>query len=454
MANYTRFSSHAGLAVLGRQWQAQGIWAVIEQQVQIQQKVLRYQPTDKLLDAFITILAGGCGLVEVNQRLRPDRGLQRAFGRSACADQSTISDTFNACTTKNVTEMRQALQQVLRQHGRAYRHDYAAAWQLWDVDLSGWPTGPSAEGATKGYFAGQKSRRGRQLGRVLASAYDEILFEQLYAGSQQLEKSLPQLIEGAEVALELTRAQRARTIVRVDGGGGTETDLNWLLERDYAVLAKIHNWKRATKLAASVTEWQADPRDPERQAGWVSAPYAYARPTRQIALRWPHPKKPGCYQYTVLVSNLAPEALAQLVPLPDSSSEGTAELWQVVRAYDLRGGGIETSFRDSKDGLQIHKRNKRCFAAQAMLLLLAELAYNLLTWFRSALGPPTPAHPVLGIKRLLRDVLAIPGCVVWDQHGQVQRIKLNRACAWAATLHAALADLLADQGTSLCLGQI
>ena len=209
--------------------------------------MLRHKPTDKLLDAFITVLAGGCGVVEVNQRLRPDIGLQRAFGRSACADQSTVSDTFNRCTQANVMEMRQALQQLLRQHGRAYRHDYARAWHVWDVDLSGWPTGPSAEGATKGYFAGQKSRRGRQLGRVLASGYDEILFEQLYAGSQQLEKSLPELISGAEAALAITPAQRARTLVRVDGGGGTETDLNWLLMRDYAVLAKIHNWKRATK---------------------------------------------------------------------------------------------------------------------------------------------------------------------------------------------------------------
>jgi hypothetical protein len=454
MRNHTRFSAHAGLAAVGQQWQALGIWAVVEQQVHIHQKVLRYQPTDKLLDAFITILAGGGGVVEVNRCLRTDRALQRAFGRSACADQSTVSDTLNACTPDNVREMRTALQQLLRQHGRAYRHDYAATWQVLDVDLSGWPTGPSAEGATKGYFPRQKSRRGRQMGRVLASHYDEIVFEQLYPGSQQLEKSLPGLVTQAEAVLDLSPAQRARTVVRVDGGGGTETDLNWLLARDYAVLAKSHNWKRATKLAASVSAWHTDPRDPQRQAGWVSAPHAYARPTRQIALRWPHPKQPDTYQYALLVSNLPADALAQLAPPPLSGLDDVAELWLTIRAYDQRGGGIETSFRGSKDGLQINHRNKGCFEAQAMLLLLAELAYNLLTWLRSTLGPPTPAHPVLGVKRLLRDVLAIPGRITCTRAGQVRRIKLNAACAWAATVRDALAGSLASHGVSLHLGQI
>jgi len=454
MRNHTRFSAHAGLAAVGQEWQALGIWAVVEQQVHIHQKVLRYRPTDKLLDAFITILAGGGGVVEVNARLRPDCALQRAFGRSACADQSTISDTLNACTPANIGEMRAALQQLVRQRGRAYRHDYAAAWQVLEVDLSGWSTGPSAEGATKGYFPRQKNRRGRQMGRVLASRYDEIIFEQLYPGSQQLEKSLPDLVTQAEAVLGLSPAQRVRSVVRVDGGGGTETDLNWLLERDYAVLAKSHNWKRATKLAASVSNWHTDPSDPQRQAGWVSEPHAYARPTRQIALRWPHPKQPDTYQYALLVSNLPADALAQLAPPPVSGQDDVAELWRTIRAYDQRGGGVETSFRGSKDGLQINHRNKRRFEAQAMLLLLAQLAYNLLTWLRSTLGPPTPAHPALGVKRLLRDVLAIPGCITCTRAGQVRRIKLNAACAWAATLRDALAGQLAQHGLSLHLGQI
>jgi hypothetical protein len=455
MKEYTRFSAHAGLAALGQKWQALGIMRGIEQYVHIKQKVLHYRPTDKLLDALISLLAGGRGVVDVNRVLRHDRGLQQAFGRSACADQSTISDTLNACTPGNVAELRQALAQLLRDHGQAVRHDYAAAWQVLDADLTGLPCGRGAEGATKGYFAGQKDRRGRQLGRVLASHYDEIVFEQLYPGSQQLEKSLPALITGAEAALALSAAQRARTIVRVDGGGGTETDINWLLTRSFGVLAKVHNWKRAHKLAASVVEWRPDPQAPERQVGWVSEPYPYAQPTRQVALRWPHPKKPGTWQYTVLVCSLPDSALFPLArQTPPAGDDPAGSLWAIVAAYDLRGGGVETANRGSKEGLQIHKRNKRCFVAQQMLLLLAELAYNLLTWLRPVLQAAAQGRRPLGVKSLLLEVLAIPGRIVWNESHQVVRIKLHRDHPWATALHAALHDPLAAYGTSLHLGQI
>ena len=57
-------------------------------------------------------------------RDRPDRAVQRAFGRADCAEQSTISDTLNVCTPENGQQLRQAIQQILRQHGQSYQHNY------------------------------------------------------------------------------------------------------------------------------------------------------------------------------------------------------------------------------------------------------------------------------------------------------------------------------------------
>jgi len=54
---------------------------------------------------------------------------------------------------------------IYRQLSQGYQHDYAANWQLPDVDMSGRPCGPQAAFATKGYFANQRNRRGRQVGR-------------------------------------------------------------------------------------------------------------------------------------------------------------------------------------------------------------------------------------------------------------------------------------------------
>jgi hypothetical protein len=226
------FSARASLVMVGVQFRRLNIWAIVEEHVKIKQKVLVHTPLDKLLDCLINILAGGTGLVEINTRVRPDPAIQRAFGRMACADQSTTSDTVNACTAVNVMEMRTAVKAILNQHVQSYRHDYEAEWQLLDADVTGMPAGRLGQGVTKGYFAKQKNRRGRQLGRVLATWYGEIIVDQLYNGRRQLDSSLPELISAAEAVLDLDASKRKCTILRVDGGGGGDDNINSALAQD------------------------------------------------------------------------------------------------------------------------------------------------------------------------------------------------------------------------------
>lgn len=223
MSESTHFSSHASLALLGLQFQHWKIWKTITQQVHIKQKKRKHTPLEKLQDCFVNMLAGGHGLVEINTRLRTDVGLQRAFGRMTCAEQSTISDTLNACTPENVLEFRAALRMILRQHSQTARHDYTQHWQLFDIDLTGLCAGRLGEGVTTGFFAHRKNARGRQLGRVIASLYDEVITEWLYPGKRQLEKSLVELVDEMTATLELSENQRKNTVLRVDGGGGVKT---------------------------------------------------------------------------------------------------------------------------------------------------------------------------------------------------------------------------------------
>ena len=113
MDKCTRFSARASLAAVGRWMRRKGIWETVEEHVHIKQKVIRHEPLDKLLDAFINILAGGHGLVEIDTCVRPDEGLQRAFGRETCAEQSLVSDTLNRCTGETVEQMRRAVGKII-----------------------------------------------------------------------------------------------------------------------------------------------------------------------------------------------------------------------------------------------------------------------------------------------------------------------------------------------------
>ena len=134
---------------------------MVEEQVQIEQKVIQYTPHEKLLDGLIVRLAGGRGLVEINTRVRPDRAVQRAFGRRGCADQSTVSDTLNSCQERQVGQLRTALKQILQQHSPTYRHAYDQRWQVLDVALTGLPAGRKGEQSEKGDWAHQPGRWGR-----------------------------------------------------------------------------------------------------------------------------------------------------------------------------------------------------------------------------------------------------------------------------------------------------
>lgn len=450
----TTFTPCASLAALGCHLRQIKLFDPVREYVQIAQKTIVHTPTDKLYDAFITILAGAHGIVEVNTRLRSDVALQQAFGRTTCAEQSTIQDTLNACTPENVTQLTSALTTIYRQYGQGSHHNYQDRRQLLDVDLSGMPCGPKAALATKGYFANARNRRGRQLGRVVASRYREIVTDQVYAGTTSLVTALRPLVEAAEQVLELDERRRQRTILRIDAGGGSVDDINWLLARGYHVHTKDYSRQRARKLGQSVTEWLDDPEIAGRQVGWVSIPATdYLREVRRIAVRWR--KKNGQWEYAVVISSLTAREVIEEVGQPrERVLDHQAVTLAYVRFYDERGGGVETTFKDDKQGVGLTKRGKKRIAAQQMLVLLGALAHNVIVWARDWLAAHEPKVRRYGVLRLVRDVFHMSGCLVHDRHGRLIKIILNQRAPLVRGVSRSLDVLLRPRHIAVNWGQI
>jgi hypothetical protein len=425
-----RSTAHASLLALGVHLHQLDLFGPIREQVHITQKTVRYTPAEKLYDAFIALLAGAYGLVEINGRLRPDPALQAAFGRRACAEQSVVQDTLDACTEETVTQMAAAMDAIYRAHSQGYRHDYRADWQVLDVDMSGMPCGKKAALATTGYFAKQRNRRGRPLGRVLATRYHEIVIDRLFDGKTQLNVALLPLVSAAERTLELNAAKRERTLVRIDAGAGSVADINWLLLRGYHVLAKDYSTKRATRLAAQVTDWCTDPSDPAHHVGLALVPAhdyhagAYQRTIMRVAVRCRLAN--GQWGIGVLICTLpAAEALRLAGQDPSHASDPQASALAYVALYDQRGGGVETAVKEDKQGLGITKRSKKRFAAQQIVVALGALAHNVLVWAKCWLHERLPSIARYGVKRLIRDVFGIGGQVGLDAQGHVTQIVLN-----------------------------
>ena len=449
-----QITAKAGLVGLGVKVRQLGILKPIEGEVKIAQKTVKYTPHEKLTDALIAIVSGAAGLVEVNKRVRSDSALQLAFGRTGCAEQSVVQDTLDACTGKNVAQMQLAVDKILQQHSQVARHDYDKDYLLIEVDMTGRPCGRKAEFASKGYFAKQRNRRGRQEGYVVASQYEEIVIKRIYDGTTQLNTAFQPLMEAAQQALNLTAEQRARTILRVDSGAGSVDDVNWALEQGYQFHGKDYSGRRAENLAESVTEWFTDPQDANRQIGWVTESCElYKRPVKRIAVRCR--KNNGQWGIGVILSTLSARAVLILTgQSPHQESDPLAVLLAYVRFYDQRGGGVEIEIKEDKQGFSMTKRNKKRFAAQQMVCLLEALAHNLLVWARQWLAPLCPNFARFGIMRMVRDVLHITGIVTSDERRNIQKIVLNSADPFARHIYPGLADLLAREHVVVCLGEI
>jgi len=447
------YTPRATLCALGVKVRSLKLFDTIAEHVRVRQKTIKHTPLEKLEDAFIAILAGAHGLVEVNTRVRADAAVQRAFGRRDCAEQSVVQETLSACTGENVRQMGEAIDAIFRAHSRAYRHDYGLGLLLLDVDLTGLPCGRSGESAEVGYLSGYGIRRGRQMGRVVAPAHDEVVVDRLYPGNLQLRDTLPHLVEALEGTLELDEARRRRTVLRIDAGGGSMNGINWLLKRGYHVHCKDISSKRAAHYAISVREWVADPRRPGRELGWALVKSGdYARPVRRLALRWR--KRNGQRCHALLISSLEPGEVLRLVgELSEKEADAQAVLSAYARLYDERGGGVEIDIKESKQGLGVTKRRKKSFTGQQMVALLGQLAHNVVVWAKRWLSEDAPKLKRYGVQRMVRDVLAVSGFVELSKSGTVKRVALNGASSLGRACAKALRLLLEAEHVRVTLGE-
>ncbi|MGA7953679.1 MAG: hypothetical protein WCA07_09175 [Gloeobacterales cyanobacterium] len=269
------------------------------------------------------------------------------------------------------------------------------------------------------------------------------MIDRLFNGKTQLFGALQPLMVATETTLKLQDdgAKRGRTVVRIDRGGGSLDDVNWLLQRGYLVHTKDCSTARSQKLAQTVEQWVDDPRHEGRQAGWVQQETSeYVCPVHQIAVRCR--KNNGQWGIGVLISALSEQQVWELTSHRLEKSNPHATLFAYVYFYDQRGAGVETSFKQDKQGLGITKRNKKRFEAQQMLVQLGALAHNVTLWAKGWLVPSTPKLRPLGVLRLVRDVFTTSGLLVFNAVGKLVEILLNPSDTWARRLTESLAALL------------
>ena len=407
-------SAHASLCILGAHLHRIHFFKPLEQRVHLSQKVLKYTPVQKLEMFFVGLLAGARAVSHTATTVRVDPALIAAFGLPGCAEQSVIAETLNAATEQDVAALQTALGEIYGCYGQARRHPFKRELLVLDVDLSPLPTSKRAEGSERGYMGRCRSKTGRKLVRVRAATSQETVWETVISGRRV--ESLP-ILQEAIYAMESrlglagedidTRKKRGRTEIRLDSGWGSEPIIIWLLERGYQVTGKFRSASRVRKLVRGISTWQPTS-SPGREVAEVPTPVAFVRPLAQYAVRTPSKEDKSGYYYAVVFTSRT-----------DLTMTG------VVAHYDGRAG-MEADLKSDKHGLGLAVIRKRLLPAQKLVVLLVQLAHNILMWARQWLSQHVPGLRKSGIVRLIQQIWAIPGRVKLTEQEGVVRVRLRR----------------------------
>ena len=228
-----------------------------------------------------------------------------------------------------------------------------------------------------------------------------------------------------EQLVALPTARQPRLCWRLDSGFGTDEAINQLLPHGCQVVVKGFNAHRAAKVVRSVPDaawWEVGP---EKWVAAVPNVVDYVRRTQTLALAWRTPK--GKEKAALLIHQLFDWAPRD-----------------IVQFYNARGG-METEIREDKIGLQLVKRRKHAWNAQAAWVVLTDLAHNLVKWT----GPwmwQGSSFETFGTLRIVHDLLNLSGRMEFGgRHGdRLQKVLLQRSQPFAAEMQHCLQQLFRE----------
>jgi hypothetical protein len=228
----TLATGRASLCALGEYLRRRCVFTPLQAQGKMAPKVVKYRPTEKLLDGLLRILCGAKPIAHSPVTSTVDLAVQRAFGRKSCAEPSTMARTLHAGTADHVAALDRVVSSYLKRDGAPPRPPFHQ--ELWwvDADVTPLPMGAQAEGSERAWMGRHRRKTGRKTLRLSASAYRESLHDTRLRGTAWAVPALKAALGEREGTLAWTRELRQRMGSRLDRGFGTTAGLNGLLNRE------------------------------------------------------------------------------------------------------------------------------------------------------------------------------------------------------------------------------
>jgi hypothetical protein len=380
-----RLTSHAGVVLLQDFAQRLGVAQVLDDELQVKTRERGYPESEAVGSLVYNTILGGTCLSDL-EVLRGDPGTQELLGAGGILAPTTAGEFLRKCDLGDVGD----LQRVnLRLQARVRPHQTATTCTI-DLDSSIYEqVSTHKEGSTKAY----NGEVGYHPLFAFWAEEGELLFSHLRRGSAhtgrnavwflcQTRKRLP---VGATLKLRADSGFYNKEVVQwCEAQGSTFTitaDQTAPLLEAIAALPE-RRWRPLPEYdLADVAELRYQP------VGWGQS-YRYVV-KRELAV-----KKTGelYWQYHVLVTNEEVQPAA------------------AVMVWHLQHADMENAIKEHKSGFGLEKLPTQKFHANWAYLLMGQIAFNLVAWFKRLVLPASYQRTT--IKTIRHHLLNLAGKIV------------------------------------------
>ena len=196
LGNFDHISITGFLIPCGLYAQRISLIEIFAKHLKIDMKSVKHSPIDKVMELFVSIIAGCPDNKTINNRLVPDKLAALAWGQEQFADQSQVNIVLHRVDEENLKELEDIYQDLFRRQGLSVRQSSSQPLVI-DVDMTGISvseTSRTYEGAQFGYMeVREKKAKGYQFSLAYVGEKEEILGGLLDPGNTHCATKLPDL---------------------------------------------------------------------------------------------------------------------------------------------------------------------------------------------------------------------------------------------------------------------
>jgi hypothetical protein len=355
-------SNHAGLVLLRDFADRLGVAELLDEEIHVKQRERGHRESEAVLSLSHNLIAGGQCLLDLNV-LRGDSGTPQVLGLPSVLAPSTAGDflrKFDIGDIQDLHRFHRRLQERIRPH------------QVWetctlDVDSSIYEQASTRkQGSTKTY-TGQTGYH-----PFLAFWYEasELVFSHLRRGNAHTSKKAEWCLTETFKRLPADVAKK----LRADSGFYDHKLVAWCEARHiiFGITADQTAPLKKILVAIPETAWHDLLKyDAAQVSEFRYQPQRWTRLYRYIAKRELREDKHGklYFHYHVFVTT------DEVTPMKD------------LLAWHLQHADMENLIKEHKHGFELEKLPTRNFHANWAYLLIGQLAFNLVAWFKKLILP-------------------------------------------------------------------